>query len=254
MALLWRGKREPSRGPKPTLAIEQIIAAAVEIADAEGLGAVTMRRLADRVSVGAMTLYTYVPGKAELLDVMLDEVYGETLDSIVSSGNWRERLEAQARRDWELYRRHPWILQISEARSLLGPNEIALYESALESVAGLGLNGREMISVVSLVTSYVRGAAQVAVDAARVGEQTGVSDEQWWDERAPILDEYYEVTRYPTLSSIDLEGAFDPTTNGVEYHLQLAIDSFEFGLQRVLDGIGAFINQRSVDPTFQPPL
>jgi AcrR family transcriptional regulator len=254
MALLWRGKREPTRGPKPTLAVEQIIAAAVEIADADGLAAVTMRRVAERLNVGAMTLYTYIPGKAELLDVMLDEVYGELLIDNSGTNSWRARLESHARRDWELYRRHPWILQISEARSLLGPNEIALYESALESVAGLGLNGREMISIVSLVTSYVRGAAQVAVDAARVGEQTGVSDEQWWEERGPLLDEYYDLTHYPTLASIDLEGGLDEPIDGVQYHLQLAIQSFEFGLQRVLDGIGAFINDRSVDPTFQPPL
>jgi len=248
LALLWRARREPTRestrGPKPSLAIEQIIDAAVQIADADGLAAVTMRRVAERLNVGAMSLYTYVPGKAELLDVMLDEVYGETRLPDDEGDGWRSRLEALAREDWDLYQRHPWVLQVSVARSALGPNEIAVFETALRAVAGLGLTGREMVSVVSLVGSYVRGAAQTAIDAAGVAERTGVSDEEWWEARAPVFDEYYDATQYPTLASLDLEGAFDPVDDGVEYHLQLAVESFEFGLHRVLDGIASYIGRR----------
>jgi AcrR family transcriptional regulator len=254
LALLWRTKREPTRGPKPSLAIEQIIDAAIDIADAEGLPAVTMRRVAEQLSVGAMSLYTYVPGKAELLDIMLDQVYGEKRIADDPANDWRARLEAHARADWELCQRHPWVLQVSEARSLLGPNEIAQFESALRAVSGLGLSGREMVSIVSLVTSYVRGAAQVAIDAARVAEQTGVTDEQWWEARAPILDQYFDPANFPTLASIDIAGGFDPAASGVNYHLQLALESFEFGLQRVLDGIAVFIQQRAVDPSFRAHL
>ena len=254
LALLWRGQREPTRGPKPALAVEQIVATAIEIADAEGLPAVTMRRVAEYLRVGAMSLYTYVPGKAELLDVMLDEVYGEERVPDDASGDWRARLEAHAHADWALYQRHPWVLQIAEARSLLGPNEIAKFESALQAVAGLGLTGREMVSVVSLITSYARGAAQVAIDAARAAELTGVTDAQWWEARAPVLDEYFDPSRYPTVASVDLEGGFDPAIDGVEYHQQLALESFEFGLQRVLDGIAVFVQQRAVDPPFQAHL
>lgn len=244
LELLWRAKREPSRGPKPSLAIEQIVSAAIEIADGEGLAAVTMRHVAERLNVGAMSLYTYIPGKAELLDVMLDQVYGDERIPDSNAGDWRARLEAHARADWDLYQRHPWVLQVSETRSLLGPNEIALFESALHAVSGLGLTGREMVSAVSLVTSYVRGAAQVAVDAARAAEQTGVTDEQWWEARAPILDQYFDPALYPTMASIDMEGGFDPMAEDVEYHLQLALESFEFGLQRILDGIAVYIQQR----------
>ena len=244
LALLWRARREPTRGPKPSLAIEQIIDAAIQIADADGLASVTMRRVAERLNVGAMSLYTYVPGKAELLDVMLDQVYGETRIPDEGGRDCRSTLEALEREDWDRYQRHPWVLQVSEARSLLGPNEIALFEAALRSIAGLGLTGREMVSVVSLVGSYVRGAAQTAIDAARVAERTGVSDEEWWEARAPVFDQYYDATQYPTLASMDIDGAFDPVDGGVEYHLQLAQESFEFGLQRVLDGIDAYVQRR----------
>ncbi len=243
LELLWRVKREPTRGPKPSLAVEQIIDAAIQIADVDGLAAVTMRRIAERLGVGAMSLYTYVPGKAELLDVMLDQVYGETRAADDGIGGWRARLESHARQDWELYQRHPWVLEVSQTRSILGPNEIALYESALQAIAGQGLRGRDMMSVVSLIASYVRGAAQLAVDAARVSEQTGISDEEWWAAREPVLDKYFDPARYPTLSRVDLEGGFDPVGSGSEYHVQLALESFEFGLQRVLDGIESFIKQ-----------
>lgn len=245
LELLWRSKRGSTRGPKPSLTIEQISAAAIEIADLEGLHGVTMRRVAERLNVGAMSLYTYVPGKAELLDVMLDEVLGEPL--LVDRGNgdnWRTRLEAHARAEWDLFHRHPWVLQVSEARSLLGPNEIALLEAGLQTISGLGLSGREMIAIVSLVSSYVRGAAQQAIDAARATEQTGISDTEWWAARAPILDEYFDPSLYPTVASIDIEGAFDPTSDSHEYHVQLSIDAFEFGIARVLDGIEAFIDKR----------
>jgi AcrR family transcriptional regulator len=197
------------------------------------------------LSVGAMSLYTYVPGKAELLDVMLDQVYGEIRIADDGHNDWRARLEAHAHQDWDLYRRHPWVLEVSQTRSLLGPNEIALYESTLQAIVGQGLTGREMMSVVGLVASYVRGTAQLAVDAARVSEQTGISDEEWWAAREPELDKYFDPSLYPTVASIDTDGGFDPVDHGSEYHVQLALESFEFGLQRVLDGIEAFIKLRA---------
>lgn len=254
LALLWRARREPTRGPKPSLAVEEIVAAAVVIADAEGLQAVTIRRVAERLKVGAMSLYTYIPGKAELLDVMLDEVYSEGRRFEGVDGDWRARLEAHARDDWDLYQRHPWVLQISQARALLGPNEIALFESSLKAVSGVGLTGREMVSVVSLIGSYVRGAAQVAIDAARAAEQTGITDEEWWAARAPVLDAYFDPDRFPTVASVDMERGFEPADDELKYSLQLAMESFEFGLQRILDGIATFIERRAVDPTFQPHL
>jgi len=245
--LLWRSKPESTRGPKPGLSVDQIVLAAIDVADADGLAAVTMRRVAEHLKVGTMSLYTYIPGKAELLDVMLDQVYGEVSIPDDAMTGWRNRVEHHAREDWNLYQRHPWVLQVDDARALLGPNELRLYESAFQAVSGFGLTGREMVAVVSLFASYVRGAAQVAVEEARAAEKTGVTDAQWWSARAPILDEYFDPSRYPTLASIDTDGAFDPVEGGEEYNLQFALDTFEFGLQRMLDGIEAFVLQRAAE-------
>jgi AcrR family transcriptional regulator len=243
MALLWGAQKSPTRGPKPGLSVERIVAAAIELADGAGLAALSMRRVAEHLGVGTRSLYTYVPGKAELLDVMLDTVLGEVAVPADVPG-WRAALEARARADWDLYHRHPWVLQVSGARALLGPNETALYEATLGAVAGTGLGGREMVLVVSLVTGYVRGAAQGAVEAARAEQGTGVSDEQWWAARERIFDTYYDASRYPTLTSVAASGAFEPLGDASEYNLSQAVDAFEFGLQRVLDGVEAFVGAR----------
>jgi AcrR family transcriptional regulator len=245
LELLWGARRTPTRGPKPGLSVERIVHAAIELADAEGLAALSMRRVADRLGVGTMSLYTYVPAKAELLDVMLDTVLGEVAGEERAVDGWRARLEQRARSYWALYRRHPWALQVSGARALLGPNETALFDTALQAVSGIGLSASEMVLVVSLVGGYARGAAQGAVEAAHAQQRTGVSDDQWWAARAPVFETYFDAARFPTVASVEQAGGFDPPEGGLDYNLQFAVDSFEFGLQRVLDGIDAFVRQRS---------
>jgi AcrR family transcriptional regulator len=245
MALLWGTQKPPTRGPKPGLRVEQIVEAAIRVADAEGLAALSMRRVAGELGVGTMSLYTYVPGKAELLDVMLDTVLGEVARPDGAAGDWRARLEGHARELWAHYHRHPWALGVSGARALLGPNETALYEATLTAVAGTGLGGREMMHVVTLVGEYVRGAAGRAVEAAQAARHTGVTDDQWWRDREPLLDQVFDVDRYPTITRLAQEGAFaQPEGSNLDYNLQDALDSFEFGLARVLDGIEAFVNRR----------
>lgn len=250
MELLWGARKEPSRGPKPGIDLARIVRAAVELADAEGLAALSMRQVAARLGVGAMSLYTYVPGKAELLDLMLDLVLGEIVSGELgvpadANAEWRVKLETLARQDWALYQRHPWVLQIAAARAILGPNETALYEISLTAVAEVGLSGREMVAVVSLVRGYVRGAAQGVLEAALAGRQTGVNDDQWWAAREAIFDRYFDPALYPTMIAVERDGGFAPPADSDEYHLQRALADFEFGLQRVLDGIEAFI-QRAV--------
>jgi AcrR family transcriptional regulator len=243
LALLWGVQKQPTRGPKPGLSVEQIVRAAIELADAEGLAALAMRRVADRLGVGTMSLYTYVPGKAELLDVMLDTVLAEVAAPDGVAGGWRAKLEAYARELWAHYWRHPWVLQVSGARALLGPNETALFEASLKAVSGIGLSGEQMVHVVALVGEYARGAAGRAVEAARAAQHTGVTDDRWWQDREAIFDKYFEASRYPTLASLAEAGTFQQSEGDLDYNLQRAVDSFEFGLQRVLDGIQAFVEK-----------
>jgi AcrR family transcriptional regulator len=130
LELLWRLPGEgPRRGPRPALSIDAVVASATELADAEGLDAVTMRGVAAALGVAPMTLYTYLPGKAELLDLMLDTVYARMDRADHGDRPWRARVDAVARENLALYRRHPWVAAVSTVRPPLGPGLIAKYVS-----------------------------------------------------------------------------------------------------------------------------
>lgn len=233
--LLW-GFREGSRpGPKPRFTVDGIASAAIAIADADGLAALSMRRVAERVGVSAMSLYTYVPGKAELIDLMLDRVFAEADKSDDPGSDWRARLERVARENFGLYRRHPWLLQVATSRPPLGPNLIAKYDFELRAVDGIGLTDVEMDQVVQLIGDYVHGAARSAVAATQVAQRTGRTDEQWWERAAPALEKVYDPGSYPTASRVGAAA-------GAEYNA--AGDparAFEFGLARLLDGVAALV-------------
>ncbi len=236
LALLWRTKERASRKGKPELSVELIVRGAIELADASGLPALSMRRVAERLGVGTMSLYTYVPGKAELLDVMLDAVYGElpTYDGTT----WRERLEQIARANMAMYQRHPWLLQVATSRPVLGPNAIAKYDRELAAIDGIGLTDLEMDSVLTLIMGYVHGAARGAAEAAAAEQNTGMSDEQWWYAHVPFLERAMDGTRYPIAARV---GTTAGETHGAAYNPEYA---FEFGLGRVLDGIAVLIEGR----------
>jgi AcrR family transcriptional regulator len=233
--LLW-GVRRRRRGPKPSLSGEQIVAKAIELADSGGLGGLSMRRLADELGITAMSLYGYVPSKAELLDIMADRAYGEITTSADAASPWPARLAALAHQHWALLLSHPWLLHIAASRPLLGPNATALYDAELAVMDGLGLTDIDLDLTVSLLDDYVRGAARTAADAADAQARTGMSDQQWWEAYGPLLAEVLDPARYPTAVRVG-------SAAGAEYGA--AHDparSFKFGLQRIIDGIGAYLN------------
>ncbi|NJQ06070.1 TetR/AcrR family transcriptional regulator [Streptomyces lonarensis] len=248
MELLWGARPRPSRGPRPRLDAEAVAREAIALADEEGLAALSMRRLAARLGVTVMSLYTYVPGKAELVDLMLDRVLAgpdgpepartaplHSDAGAAPDSGWRERLAAVARHEWELNLRHPWLLQVTTARPSLGPHVLDWYERALHAVDGVGLTEVEMDSVVDLVTNYVHGASRSAIAAADVDDRTGMTDDQWWQAVEPLLNEVWPVGRYPVADRVgpvvgELYGARIPPEQ-----------SFAFGLERLLDGVAALI-------------
>lgn len=238
LALLWGSDQPPrARGPKPGLTVRGIAAAAIDLADSEGLDALSMRRVAERLGVGTMSLYTYVPGKAELIDVMLDAIHLEITPE-APRGTWRQQLEAIAREQWALARRHPWMLHIATTRPPLGPGIIAKYERELQVVGGLGLDDIEMDSIVTLINDYVAGAARSAINALDVERSSGMEDAAWWEATGPWLAKVLDPERYPLAARVG-------TTTGAHYQAVSDPDhAFEFGLQRVLDGIEALVQQR----------
>ncbi|MDH2426154.1 TetR/AcrR family transcriptional regulator [Sphaerisporangium sp. TRM90804] len=249
LELLWRSRRErpPGRGPRKTLTVEEVVAAAVALADAEGLEAVTMRAVAQALGVAPMSLYTYVPGKAELLDVMLDTVFGQMPRPDLSGLPWRGRLEAVARDNRALFERHPWVAAVSTARPPLGPGLLAKYEHELRAFEGLGLTDVELDDALTFLLGFVQSSARSAADVrASRGEGT-LTDEQWWALSEPLLAEVLDPGRYPTASRVGTaagqahNAAYDPG------------HAYRFGLRRVLDGLGVLIDRRAREQAGTPP-
>ncbi|MFI5835922.1 TetR/AcrR family transcriptional regulator [Micromonospora sp. NPDC051300] len=238
LALLW-SRRGPDARSRSNLGLERIARVAIETCDAEGLGELSMRRLAQALGVGVMSLYTYVPGKAELIDLMVDTVYGEVVGPAAPSDGWRAGLERVARDNWSLRRRHPWLLRIPVGRPPLGPHAMAKYEYELRAVEGTGLTEVEMDSVVHLVTDYAEGVARRAVDASVLERESGMTDEQWWRVCGPLLGAFVDGSVFPTATRV---GSAAGAAHGGSYSPEHA---FEFGLGRLLDGIEVFIAART---------
>ena len=202
-----------------------------------------MRRVAERLAMGTMSLYTYVPGKGELLDLMLDTVYGERGEESMPAGaSPREQLESLARSQWAFHERHPWTLYIASGRAVLGPNELDTYEAALSVASGLGVSARDAVAIVDSIGLFVRGVARDAAEAEGAERATGLSEMEWWTERDRILTAKMTDERYPTLGRLDAEGGFAVPDDTPNYNLKFILDDFEFGLQRLLDGIEAFVD------------
>ncbi|MEU6169693.1 TetR/AcrR family transcriptional regulator [Streptomyces tanashiensis] len=237
--LLWGTGERPSRGPKPGLTLDRIVGAAVALADAEGLDAVSMRRVSAELGVGTMSLYRYVPGKTELLDLMLDRVQGDSLAAEPAGpgpgDDWRTTVELLARGHLTLYRAHPWLLKVNEARSLLGPNTLRGFELCLTGLTGphgMGLSDHETISVIVTVQSYVAGIARMELQTTEAAKETGVSDEQFWAAQVPFLERAMASGEFPAVAGL----AADTFVRDV--------DHFAFGLARLMDGFEALVTAR----------
>ncbi|MGW6541121.1 TetR/AcrR family transcriptional regulator [Streptomyces sp. NPDC055051] len=236
LELLWGTGERPSRGPKPGLTLDRIVGAAVTLADTEGLDAVSMRRVSAELGVGTMSLYRYVPGKNELLDLMLDRVQGEALPDgpVEPPAHWREAVEALARGHLALYRAHPWLLKVNEARSLLGPNTLRGFDLCLAGLTGphgMGLSDPETVSAIVTVQSFVAGIARMELQTTEAAKETGVSDDEFWRAQTPYLERAMASGDYPTVAAL----AEDTFTR--------EIDQFAFGLERILDGFEVLVSR-----------
>ncbi|MEE1938343.1 TetR/AcrR family transcriptional regulator [Streptomyces sp. TRM 70361] len=233
--LMWGRNGRPARGPKPGLTLERIVTAGIEVADAGGIDALSMRRVAAELGVGTMSLYRYVPGKAELLELMIDQVYGMTTGTDgPRDGGWRAVLEYVARGTWEMHLAHPWLLQVNVARPVLGPNAVAGLDYALAALAGLDLTDRERLGFITALDGYVTGCARTHVNAAQAARHTGISDEEFWSAQAPTLEKAMYSGAYPHVAAL-AEDTFAVPGERL----------FAFGLARLLDGLEEFLAART---------
>jgi AcrR family transcriptional regulator len=216
LAQLWRQDVPPQRSRG--LSRAAIVATAVEIADADGLAAVSMARIAERLRCGTMSLYRHVANKDELITFMLAAAPGPP-PARRPRIRWRTALTEWARGLWEVYHRHPWMLQASTAGPPADPGQIAWLEAGLATLSATGLPERDKLTAVMAVLHFVRGAAALDIDAAGGRSQ----------DYAALLRAVLDPARFPTLTATLAAGAFDGGGD--------SLAEFDTGLRVVLDGV-----------------
>ncbi|MEU0372274.1 GntR family transcriptional regulator [Streptomyces sp. NPDC006283] len=228
-----------AQAPEQELTLDRVVRAAVDIADAEGLSALSMRGVAARLGVAAMSPYRYVPSKDDLILLMADAAFGEETYPDRAPQGWRSRVELGTRTLWALYRRHPWLAQLgSLTRPLLVPNLMVHGEWMLAALDGHGLDATTLFDIHVLIYSHVQGLAVHLEWEAHAEASTGQSEDQWMDSRAADLQKLVESGRFPTFAKV--VGAFD---DGYDLRLDAL---FEFGLTALLDGLAPIIEGQEV--------
>lgn len=239
LALLWRERDErpagPRRGPRQGLSVDRVVEAGTTLADTHGLAALTMRRVAQALGVAAMTLYTYVPAKAELLDLMLDAAYAAMPRRDTAGRPWRERVAAVAEENRELCRAHPWVAAVSTQRPSLGPGQLAKYEHELHAFDDLGLDDGTRDDALAHLLAVVRAHALGVEEARAARDESGVDDQAWWERNEPLLSRVLDPAAHPLASRV---GAVSAARHGTAWDPDHA---WAFGLARTLDGLAALL-------------
>ncbi|MGO4612794.1 TetR/AcrR family transcriptional regulator C-terminal domain-containing protein [Nocardia sp. 2YAB30] len=231
MSLLWRHELPPrptGRGPKQTVSLDAVVAAAIALADREDYAKVSIRAVAAELGLRPMSLYTYVPSKDALTVLMVDAVADEDVP-IPGDLSPRERMAALARQVRAELIAHPWLLEVSPWRLVLGPGRMRRYERQLAAIEDIGLSDVGMDRVIAVLSEFATGNARVAVAAAR--DTRRMSDARWWEVHGPLLGEVMPSSLFPLSSRV---GA----AVGELYQAPADPDGgFEYGLARLLDGI-----------------
>ncbi len=210
-----------------------IVQAAIALADAEGLAAVSMRRLAADLGVATMALYRHVRSRDGLVVLMVDEMLARTALPDPPQAGWRPRLEAIARLHWATYRRHPWLAPaISVTRPQVAPRGMAHTEYTLRAFDGLGLDKDTRAHAAIGLIAYVRGLAVSFEDEARARQDTGVTEEDWMAAQDAAYAAAFAAGPYPALAELARGSGVDMDLDSV----------FEFGLRMMLDGYAALLD------------
>jgi DNA-binding transcriptional regulator YhcF (GntR family) len=225
--------RSARRTTTGAVTVEEVVRAAIGIADADGLDALSMRTVATRLQVPTMSLYRQVSGKGDLVLKMIDTAFGAASLPDRTSDGWRAGLEAVARAQWAVYRRHPWL---AHAVALTRPQPVAslirVGDRTLRVMDGLGLDQQTLLDVNMSLATYVRGVAIGLAAEAELEADTGLTGDEWVEVAAPI-HELLASGGYPDLRRVSSLGNYELNLDRL----------FEFGLQRWLDGLDVFLQR-----------
>lgn len=225
--VIWARPERAGRGPKPAFSRADIAAAAVRIADAEGLDAVSMRKVAAELGCGTMSLYNYVPRKEDLHELMLDAVSGG-YEFPEPSGDWRADLIALAHQAREMMHRHTWVPRLMSPVYGFSPNALRYLEYALSCLDGVDARFGEKMELIAMVTSVVTTYVANEIATAERSRSLPWSEEQEHAARTNYLISQIATGKYPRMAAgfaedsgpIDLDGVFDRALHRV-------LDSFD---------------------------
>lgn len=240
--LLWGRRERGRRGPRPGLSVEAITEAAIRLADADGLEAVSMARVAELLGFTTMSLYRYVTSKDELLQLMWNGSAQGAQQLVLQGSDWRSRLRHWALVQREMMDRHPWITQMPIATPPAAPNSLTFVERGLEALDGTGLADQDKLRVLGLLSSYSLSEARMAHDAARAAEQAkqaaGAGPGAALPSFEALLREVIDEEHYPRLYRIAYSGEVADTTSPGEQWTEFLV-----GIELILDGVQALMDR-----------
>ncbi len=247
--LLWDAPPRAGRGPKPTVRREDVVRAAISVADGEGLAALTMQAVAERLGFTTMALYRYFPNKETLIDASVDAALGTPPQRSGPREGWRQEVKHWAYAKRAMLCSRPWLAELPFVAAPHGPNWLGWHEAFLQTIADTGLSPEDMMDMLSVVHGYVSGSSDTAISLARATSR-GISFEEWAQAVSSDLCRAINDPRYPILSSI-----LSSESGGISEESPLPArggrprtmdESFDFGLERVLDGIALYLDSVKV--------
>jgi AcrR family transcriptional regulator len=224
----------PSAGRDRELTRPRIVAAAIALADRDGLGDLSMRRLAGDLGVATMSLYRHVPSRDDLLLEMINTTIGTVGLPVRHPRGWRPALELAARREWALFQQHPWLgPSMSLTRPQLAPNAMLITEWVLAAFDGTRLGFVERMYVQVLLFSFVRGLSSALEPEVEAQRESGLTADEWMQSQEKTLTAIMGSDAFPHFHAL------------AEQEFDLDLDQlFEFGLTRLLDGIEVLVTAR----------
>lgn len=215
--------------------LDRIVAAAIDLADREGVDALSMRRLATELDTGTTTLYRYVTGRDELLELMVDAVNASDGNVTGRPAHWRDGLRLVAREARGRFLAHPWLASQVVARPTIGPNTLHGAEFVISIAIDLAGDPTTAASVTSALLAYVQGSVGAELAEAEARRRTGLDEQAWRETVAPWVRSILDDARFPSFAQVIL------AADDLSFE-----DRFAFGLERLLDGFERFAETSAI--------
>ncbi|MFL1380385.1 MULTISPECIES: TetR/AcrR family transcriptional regulator [unclassified Nocardiopsis] len=243
--LLW-GLDAPQarRGPKPRLSREAVVRAAIDVADAEGIEAVSMQRVAKELGYTTMSLYRHVDSKEDMLVLMLDTAMDAVPPGPRGDGDWRAGLEEWCHGALEMYRAHAWSVFVAFSGPPSGPNGLRWMEAGLRELVASGLDIGEALQILTMLSAVLRDTIRLEIEMTRAAQSTGSTLVQAENDYSRGLRRVVTAERFPTIDRMLREQVLDEPPEPDPDRLGGPADELDFGIRRILDGIEAYVRAK----------